>query len=113
MTTWSVDVAGVRDVVVQEASAAEQIAGAGRQLGDGLRDAVDAVAASEDVRTAMSLFARRHDAAAGRIEAHIGAVLGATGDVVAAIVLGDDEMAANALRAAAHPTVADLVGAAR
>ncbi|WP_442855000.1 DUF6507 family protein [Curtobacterium sp. Leaf261] len=52
----------------------------------------------------------RHDASTGRIEAHIGAVLQAAASATAAFVVGDEEMAENAARAAADPVPPSVRG---
>lgn len=103
MVGWQVDVGAVREAVTTQAILANEIVDSGASFSSAMSDALGALAQCGDVRAAMYTFVSGHDGSAGRIEAHIGAVLDATSSATAAFVVGDEEMAANAYRAAADP----------
>jgi hypothetical protein len=103
MLGWRVDVGAVRDAVSTQAALATEISESGSSLTAAMSGTLGALAHCGAAHAAMATFVDRHDASAGRIEAHIGAVLDAAGSAVAAFAVGDEEMAANAYRAAADP----------
>ncbi|MBA8990808.1 hypothetical protein FHW23_002073 [Curtobacterium pusillum] len=110
MVGWNVDVGTVREAITTQATLATEVTESGASLTTAMSDALAALAKCRDVQAAVSTFVSRHDASAGRIEAHIGAVLDATASATAAFVVGDEEMAANAYRSAADPVPPSVRG---
>ncbi len=110
MVGWRVDVGAVRETVTTQATLAAEITESAASLTTAMSAALGALTHCGEARAAMATFVSRHDASAGRIEAHIGAVLDAAGAAAAAFVVGDEEMASNAYRAAADPIPSSVQG---